>query len=50
MLFGSWEQEGKLTHSHFMGRERKLENATGREGKFEARNPGKSRESYKKQG
>ena len=50
MLFGSWEQEGKLTHSHFMGRERKLENATGREGKFAARNPGKSRESYKKQG
>ena len=42
MLFGSWEQEGKLTHSHFMGRERKLENATGREGngKFEACNPG----------
>ena len=38
--------------SRFTGRERELENATGREGKFEARNPGnpgKSRESYKKQ-
>ena len=39
----------------FTGRERELENATGREGngKFEAcipGNPGKSRESYKKQG
>ena len=32
-----------------MGKERELENATGREGKFEARNPGKSQESYKKQ-
>ena len=43
------------SHSCFTGRERETENATGREGngKFEARNPGnpgKSRESYKKQG
>ena len=40
------------SHSRFTGRERETENATGREGngKFEARNPGKSRESYKKQG
>ena len=47
---GNWK-----SHSRFTGRERELENATGREGngKFEARNPGnpgKSRESYKKQG
>ena len=40
---GNWK-----SHSCFTGRERELENATGREGKFEARNPGKSRESYKK--
>ena len=45
---GNWK-----SHSRFTGKERELENATGREGKFEARNPGnprKSRESYKKQG
>ena len=31
---------GKLKiHFRFTGRERELENATGREGKFEARNP-----------
>ena len=47
---GNWK-----SHSRFTGRERELENATGREGngKFEARNPGnpgKSRESHKKQG
>ena len=46
---GNWK-----SHSCFTGRERELENATGREGngKFEAcnpGNPGKSRESYKKQ-
>ena len=28
------------SHSLFTGRERELENATGGEGKFEARNPG----------
>ena len=42
-LFGSREREGKLkSHSRFMGRERELENATGREGNgnFEARYPG----------
>ena len=37
---GNWK-----SHSRFTRRERELENATGREGKFEARNPGKSRES-----
>ena len=45
---GNWK-----SHSRFTGRERKLENTTGRERKFEARNlrnPGKSQESYKKQG
>ena len=38
------------SHSRFTGRERELDNATGREGKFESRNPGihgKSQESYK---
>ena len=45
----------KKSHSRFTGRERELENATGREGneKFETSNlgnPGKYRESYKKQG
>ena len=30
------------SHSLFTGRERELENAAGGEGKFEARNPGKS--------
>ena len=44
---GNWK-----SHSRFTGRERELENATGREGngKFEACNPGNSRESYKSQG
>ena len=32
---GNWQ-----SHSGFTGRERELENAKGREGKFEARNPG----------
>ena len=50
-LLGSLEREGKLKITFlFYGKERELENATGREGKFEACNPGKSRESYKKQG
>ena len=42
-LFGSREREGKLKITFtFSGREREIENATGREGngKFEARNPG----------
>ena len=39
-LFGSRELEGNLKiHFSFTGRERELENATGREGKFEARYP-----------
>ena len=43
------------SHSRFTEMEPETENATGREGngKFEARNPGnpgKSQESYKKQG
>ena len=44
---GNWK-----SHYRFTGREQDLENATGREGngKFEARNPGNSRESYNKQG
>ena len=42
---GNWK-----SHFRFTGRERELENATGREGKFEASNPGNSRESYKKRG
>ena len=43
---GNWK-----SHSRFTGRERELANCygKGREGKFEACNPGKSRESYKKQ-
>ena len=50
---GNGKGNGK-SHSRFTGREWELENATGRKGngKFEAPNPGnpgKSRESYKKQ-
>ena len=40
-FLGPGNGKGNLkSHSRFLGRERELENATGREGKFESCNPG----------